>query len=204
MEKFSQNSEQEHILKHFEGRTGRFLDIGAFDGRTFSNVYALSQLGWEGVCIEPSPTAFVALMNTYTTFDEKGNPSSFNPNVRLVNAAMSYKETGLVDFADSKGDAISTTDAAHEVKWSKVVKFQHIYVNTVTIREILRIFGEKFDFISLDVEGTNLEILQTFPLELMSPSLICIEHELKFDEIFNFCKGYKEVHRNGENIILKK
>lgn len=194
MSKNSQNNEEHYILNHFDGNGGRFLCIGAFDGKTFSNTYALSLKGWEGICIEPSPTAFVALMQTYEG----------NPNVRLVNAAISHKETGLVDFADSKGDAISTTSASHEERWSKIIKYQHIYVNTITIREVLRVFGEHFDFISLDVEGTNLEILQTIPLDIINPSLICIEHEYKYNEIMEYCKGYTEIHRNGENIILKK
>jgi len=146
------------------------------------------------VCIEPSPSAFVGLMQNY-----KGNS-----NVILVNAAMSYNGAGLIDFADSLGDAVSTTSVTHEELWNKVRSFQHIYVNTITIREILRVFGEHYDFISLDVEGTNIEMLKTFPLELMNPSLICVEHEGRFQEVLEYCKGYEEIYRNGENIILKK
>lgn len=190
----SQNQEEKYILDHFAGKdNGRFLDIGAYSIQ-FSNTHALANLGWSGVCIEPSPSPFISLMQAYKD----------NSNIKLVNAAISYKETGLVDFADSNGDAISTTNPVHEAKWSSAVKYQHIYVNTVTIREILRVFGEKFDFISLDVEGTNIEILKTIPLDIIQPSLICIEHELRFAEIFEYCKGYSEVHRNGENVILKK
>jgi len=191
---YSQSNEEQFILEHFAGKQGRFIDVGAYDGKTFSNTFALSELGWEGICIEPSPQSFVDLMRNY-----KGNP-----NVRLVNAAMSYRETGLIEFADSGGDAVSTTNVNHEKKWSSQVAFQHIYVNTVTIREIMRLFGEHFDFISLDVEGTNIDILKTLPLDLIQPSLICIEHELRFAEIFEHCKGYREIHRNGENIILAK
>lgn len=194
MEIFSQNLEQNYIIDHFQDFKGKFLDIGAFEGKRLSNTWALSQLGWEGICIEPSPSAFVGLMQNY-----KGNP-----NVRLVNAAMSANGGGLIDFADSNGDAVSSTSAAHESVWSKSVFFQHIYVNTINIREILRVFGDHFDFISLDVEGTNIEILKTFPIELINPSLICVEHEGKTDQVLNYCRGYKEIHRNPENIILKK
>jgi hypothetical protein len=138
---FSQNSEESHILNHFsDNHTGRFLDIGTFDGRTFSNTHALALTGWSGVCVEPSPLPFSAAMTLYRD----------RPDIKLVNAAMSYKETGLVEFADSNGDAISTTSASHEERWKKIVTFQHIYV------------------------------------------------------IFSYCKGYSEIHRNGENVILKK
>lgn len=191
---YSQNNEEHYILEHFKGQKGKFLDIGAYQGVQFSNTHALALSGWEGVCVEPSPLPFTGLMQVYKD----------RPDIKLVNAAMSYRDTGLVEFADSGGDAISTTSAIHENRWNKIVNFHHIYVNTVTIREILRVFGEKFDFISLDVEGTNVEILNTIPLEIIQPSLICIEHESRFSDILSYCKGYSEVHRNGENIILKR
>ena len=195
MEKYSQNNEQYYILEHFKGKTdGRFLDCGAYSGKILSNTFALAEIGWSGVEIEPSPAAFIGLMENLKPY----------PSVKLVNAAMSYNGAGLIEFADSMGDAVSTTSKAHEAVWGKALEYQHIYVNTINIREILRVFGEHFDFISLDVEGTNLEILKTFPIEIMNPSLICVEHENKFEEITQYCKGYSEIHRNGENIILKK
>jgi FkbM family methyltransferase len=192
---YSQNSEEHYILEHFKGKTdGRFLDCGAFSGKIFSNTFALVEQGWSGVEIEPSPAAFMGLMQNLKPY----------PSVKLVNAAMSYNGAGLIEFADSGGDAVSTTNPSHEAVWAKHLEFQHIYVNTINIREIIRVFGEHYDFISLDVEGTNLEILKTFPLDIMNPSLICVEHENKFEEIFAYCTGYSEIHRNGENLILKK
>lgn len=59
--RYSQNGEQEAILKIFGESEGRFLDIGAYDGKTFSNTLALIERGWSGVLIEPSPNAFMAL-----------------------------------------------------------------------------------------------------------------------------------------------
>lgn len=191
---YSQNSEESYILDHFKDFTGRFLEIGAFDGKTFSNCFALSEKGWSGVCVEPSPGPFLGMMKAYEG----------KPNIKLVNAAVSYKASGLVEFADSLGDAVSTTSKSHEAVWGKHLKFQHIYVNTISVGDIMHTFGEHYDFISLDVEGTNVEILKTIPLSVMNPSLICIEHEDRFDEILAYCKGYSEVHRNGENLILKR
>jgi hypothetical protein len=56
--KYSQNNEQEIILNFFNGRIGRYLDIGAFDGVAASNTLALAELGWQGTVIEPSPWVF--------------------------------------------------------------------------------------------------------------------------------------------------
>ena len=43
---YSQHNEQEIILNFFNGRIGRYLDIGAFDCVDMSNTLALAELGW--------------------------------------------------------------------------------------------------------------------------------------------------------------
>ena len=56
--RYSQNNEQDIIMQYFIGNRGTFLDIGANDGVTLSNTYALQQAGWGGVLVEPSEEAF--------------------------------------------------------------------------------------------------------------------------------------------------
>src|SRR6266566_887458 len=109
----SQYNEHEHILRHFAGRIGRFLDIGAFDGLTFSNTRCLAELGWGGVLVEPSPAAFVHLMKGYEG----------NPNVELVNAGLA-PVSGLFRFwANTKdgltADAMSSFNSKHVAKFPK-------------------------------------------------------------------------------------
>lgn len=45
-------------------KNGFFLDIGANDGKTYSNSLLFEEKGWEGICIEPHPTIFVELEKT--------------------------------------------------------------------------------------------------------------------------------------------
>jgi FkbM family methyltransferase len=90
---FSQNNEQEIILSFFDGedpKTNKFLDIGANDGKTFSNTYALALLGWDGVCIEPTQTAFLKLQNLYKN----------NKNIKCINAGISNK-TNVINIYES-------------------------------------------------------------------------------------------------------
>ena len=65
---YSQGGEEKVIVEYFDGYRGTFLDIGAFDGKTFSNTKRLSDLGWRGVLVEPAPKPFFALIETH-----KGN-----------------------------------------------------------------------------------------------------------------------------------
>src|SRR5690554_1870971 len=105
-QRYSQNDEQEHILNFFVDRPRRFLDIGAYDGKAFSNTFALAERGWGGVCVEPSPGPFVGLMNHHAG----------RRDITLVNCALAT-QPGWITFHDSGGDAISTLDPAHRAKW---------------------------------------------------------------------------------------
>ena len=170
----SQYGEHLAILKHFEGRTGRFLDIGAFDGRTFSNTWPLAQLGWSGVCVEPSPPAFCHLMQAY-----KGNT-----DVQLVCAALVPWENGLrlqklhCNTADAvSADMMSSLDPAHAAKWSGH-PFRQVWTNGTSWEEIRDSFGANFDFINIDVEGTNLKVLKDMT---MLPEMICYEWDQQLD-----------------------
>jgi hypothetical protein len=62
---YSQHGEQEVILKYFAGTQGTFLDIGANDGVTFSNTYALQLMGWRGVLVDASPVAAARLRHRH-------------------------------------------------------------------------------------------------------------------------------------------
>ena len=124
---YSQNNEETVILKLLEKAgygQGRFLDIGAYDGKTFSNTLKLAELGWSGVCVEPSPSAFTGLLKTYQT----------NPKIILVQAAISVDGDWL-DFYDSGGDAISSSNLNHIALWTcnHGAKFTRFTLKTVSI-----------------------------------------------------------------------
>src|SRR5688500_627703 len=116
---YSQNGEEAVLRAHFAGnRMGRFLDIGAHDGRCLSNTYALACQGWGGVCVEPSPKAFSGLMEIHGE----------RKNIELVNAAVA-DAAGLAEFHDSNGDMVSTLSMDHRATWASIVKYRPILVS---------------------------------------------------------------------------
>jgi hypothetical protein len=129
----SQYGEHEAILRHFEGRDSaalRFLDVGAFDGVVNSNTRMLSDAGWGGVCVEPSPPAFCQLMRNYFG----------NGRVLLVNAALLGDGAGLRPFdcnsADGvTGDQVSTLSPEHRDKWHGY-PFRRIWIPVVTWKDL--------------------------------------------------------------------
>jgi len=191
---YSQNNEEE-ILAGILPDKGRFLDVGAYTGKEFSNTLALFERGWTGVLVEPSPTAFAALQKNYEGKD----------GALLVNAAIG-PEDGLVDLWDSGGDAISSTSIAHKEKWERgyKCKFKKIRMWSITFKTLFEEHGSDYDFVNIDTEGTNLAILKLFPFDKCLPKCICIEHDSQVEEmqVIMAKHGYKFHASNGENLIV--
>jgi len=197
---YSQNREEEFIvaLLNAEKQIGHFLDIGAYDGKTFSNTLRLVELGWSGVCVEPSPTVFPALLKLHAD----------NERIALVNAAVT-PANGFVEFWDAGGDAISTTDQAHREKWTKgwKVNYRKMLVYGVTFADLFTQFGTVFDFINLDVEGVSADMAMRLPLQMLEKCrVLCIEHDGKMGEIQAYAGryGFQYIWHSGENIILSR
>lgn len=165
MKTYSQNNEQEFILKFFNGKTGRFLDVGAHDGESLSNTRALAMLGWSGVLVEPHPVHFHKLWQLY----------GGSPNFVLVNGAVDSQNKGLVELKfNYEGPAYSSTlspDKAIEFRANDYSK--SFYVPVCGVHELIR-FGP-FDFISLDVEGMEIPILGNSRELFEGASLLCVE-----------------------------
>jgi FkbM family methyltransferase len=198
---YSQRNEQEVILELVGDHRGSFLDIGAYDGKTFSNTMALVERGWKGVLVEPSPLPFKSMLELHGE----------NPRLRLVNAAVGL-ERGLTKFWPTD-DAVSTTHSPNYEKWKDTAKFfQPYYVAQVTFGELLAMFADvllpDLGVLNIDVEGVSVELLTHFPFLLFRPRIICIEHDQKVQTILDLLvadssgKGYSVHLANEENLIL--
>ena len=192
---YSQNDEERHILAHFDGRMGRLLDIGAYDGRTFSNTCRLIELGWSAVLVEPSPSVFPRLADLHGA----------NAQVTLVQAAVG-EHNGFERFFDSGGDAVSTLDPTHKQKWEQwaQVSFNEVQVPAVTVDDLFAAHGFDFDFINLDVEGTNWRIFRQMRFDLMPMlKLVCVEHDGWIAGMLDQLRplGFARIACNAENLI---
>jgi len=196
---YSQNDEERWIVNHFQNinpAQSRFLDIGAYDGKTFSNTLRLAELGWNGLCIEPAPSCFLGLMGVHKD----------NPRVELLNAAVIPGNAAkILPFHDSNGDAVSTLVDAHVVKWQASAKFRKFYIPALPIGAVFAQFGTGFEFLNLDVESLNIELFRELPLAQMpSLRLICVEHDGHYGEMMAITAplGFQMLTRNPENIIF--
>jgi len=199
MEKYSQNNEQEIILNYFADKPiGKFLEIGAYHPFTFSNTRALYDAGWVGIYVEPSAPCYEHFVKEYEN----------NDRIILLNVAIA-KEDGPVTFYESGGDAISTTSPAHKDKWEAgyPVKFKETTVAGMAMSRLLEEYGKDVDFLNLDVEGTNIDLFNLVPDGFWARlKMLCIEHDSQQQHIINRLTplGFKEIGRNGENLLMAK
>lgn len=198
MKDYSQNGEQKIILDYFqidyfqkprwEYLIGRFLDIGANDGETFSNSRLLALAGWKGVAVEPADVAFKKLHALYA----KPAYPNLDPDVRCVNAAITTTDSPI-DFYDSgthlhQGDTslLSTTRPEELARWKKSgEQFTKTTVRGITFATLLKECGvNHFDFITIDCEGADLDVLRQIDLTAVGCRLLCVEVNQRGDAEF--------------------
>jgi FkbM family methyltransferase len=185
---FSQYGE-EKVLYNFFGskKNGLVVDIGACDGITLSNSRHLIQnLSWRGILVEPHPVFFESLQTLYND----------NKLVELYNVGC-FDENTQVDFyifadgIDSCGSTISL-NFKHRMIDLYGDKFQEfpIKIQTITLRELLLNRG-KVDFLSIDCEGVDMQVLKSNNWLTNRPSLICVEHSMDKKELYEFMNEIK-------------
>jgi FkbM family methyltransferase len=168
-------------------RDGYFIELGAYDGVDLSNTYSLEkELGWSGICIEALPDMFALL--------EK------NRACICVQSAV-YSEGGLeFEFSDDKYLSGITQ---HIDKHMEAIEFPKIKVQTRTLTDIMdeHNMPSYIEYLSLDTEGSELEILRGIDWSRYSFGYINIEHnfvEPRRKEMREFLesRGYRYLREN--------
>ena len=169
-------------VKMFPGVTnGYFLDVGSGHGTIGSNTKVLEELGWKGICVDPFPTHMegrTCLMEKTVVSATPGQTVKF------------HTHSGLGGIADTLG------------KWKEEAeKSPAVELTTTTLGEILtRLEAPPFiHFMSLDIEGAELDALKGVPFDKYRFGSFAIEHneeEPKRTEVIKFLeeKGYRRVH----------
>lgn len=193
--RWSQNAEQDYVLAACRDLAGRFLEIGAWNAFDKSNVRALYEQGWSGVLVEPSPVPFAGLKAEYADDDR----------VKLIAAAVVTDPNLIQVEMYVTADAVSTTEEAHFQKWREYAAFDRkkLRVPAITLERIFDEHGD-FDMISIDTEGTSVDLLHRV-LELgKRPKCIVVEHDDRVTEAKGAAEdcGYSCVYENGENLVL--
>ncbi len=139
---------------------GFYIEIGAFDGKKKNSTIILEQSGWDGVCVEPTPSSFEQL--------------SSNRKCRCENVAI-WKERGFTEFSvyDNNPAWNGITETLDEFHLNKLHESTKIIVPTRTWNDLK--LPKKIDYLQIDVEGAELAILDCIDWNTQKISYICIE-----------------------------
>lgn len=166
----SQYGEDALLWDFFAGQlSGFFIEVGAFDGYTYSVSYAFECIGWNGLLVEAIPERFAECAKR-------------RPHSRVVHAALSRRgSSGVAEFTiteDHFGGMCSYLHPVQEHVESDVVKTagrRTVRVPLTTMNDLLTDHKGDIDFASIDVEGAELLLLDGFDLERHKPKLVLIE-----------------------------
>jgi len=159
-----------------------WIDIGAHHPTWINNTAYFYENGFYGINIEPDPELIKEFY--------KKRKNDINLNIAIADKA------GEADFyiMDSRTlNTLSKEEAIENEKYGhKIVKTQSI--KTMTISSIIENYcnGIFPDFLSLDAEGYDLEILKTIDWEKTSPKVICVENIPYTPKLKNYFTSMQE------------
>lgn len=149
------------LLKH--KRNGYFIDLASNDAVRISNTYALeTRFGWKGLCLEANPTYWSGL--------------SYRKNCQIVAAVVGREMMEEVNFrfpsrAAPKGGIVGPNFD------NRGFKSEDQKRSTVTLLHILERFNSPnvIDYLSLDVEGAEEFVMDSFPFHIYRFRLLTVE-----------------------------
>ena len=167
-------------------RGGYFVEFGACDGMRISNTYLLeNEFDWNGIVAEPGRDWHGALrLNRRCHIDTRCVHSQSGMKIPFYEAADNNLQSGSV--------------ADH----MNIQRYGAYEVETVSLLDLLTHYDAPrfIDFMSVDTEGTEYEILSNFPFDNYEFGLICVEHHLPEEEAelvgLMSKNGYKQVFRS--------
>jgi FkbM family methyltransferase len=206
---FSQNGEDFLLWNLFDFKpNGFYVDIGAFDGIHLSNSYSFEQQGWQGICVEPHPS--------YYEICKQRRPQSICLNVACVeddhvDTVEFYKEKlGLL--SGIRGGREADVRGRYQRRGLKFSGFKQITVPASTLNALLSKHlpaGTEIDFMSIDTEGTEIDVLRGLDLSKFRPRVLVIEantEEAKTSLYKHMVElnGYVEARKLVENVFYTR
>lgn len=171
-------------------RDGYFVDFGATNGLTMSNsVFLEREFGWTGICAEPNPT-----------FHEK----LFKARKCHISTKCVHSKTGdTIDFVCATRAMFSRAGDARDGETLEGDDVEQIVpVETITLNDLLDEYDapQRIDFMSIDTEGSEYDILTAFDFSKRFVGMFAIEHNYKpvRDEIFALMSAQGYVRRFPE------
>jgi FkbM family methyltransferase len=146
-------------------KDGFFVDIGCWKPKEISNTYYFYERGWRGINIDPNK-------NSILEFNAQ-RPDDINLNLGVSD------QSAFLTFYNFEVSSLSTFDeSTYKERIANGTKIADItQVKVDRLENILDKYanGKEIDFLSIDVEGLDMEVLRSNNWEKYKPKIICVE-----------------------------
>ncbi|MEE3715450.1 FkbM family methyltransferase [Tumidithrix elongata RA019] len=143
-----------------------YLDIGSYHPTQLSNTYLFYQKGCRGVCVEPDPTLF----NEIKKLREEDI---------CLNVGIGVDRNTQADFYIMTARTLNTFSKVEAERYASFGSFKIEEVIQVPLININELIHQHFpncpNFISIDIEGLDFEVLKTFDFSRFRPEVFCVE-----------------------------
>ena len=190
--------EEKKLVREFfkNKRNGFFIEVGANEpDEIYSQTFHLeTELNWNGILIEPIDYLAQKLREN-------------RPGAVVVECACTQpQKTGEAELfipITENGDISGHSSLELNIDHSSLHQTRKLKVTAKTLNEIIEEHskGKEVDLLSIDVEGTELDVLKGANLETHKPKLIIIEDRLVFlnKHLYLRKRGYRFFRRTGFN-----
>jgi len=194
----SQFGEENTILSFFdENYKGKFVDIGCFHPVRHNNTYAMYKLGWRGINIDLNPLT-IELFNFCRRED-----------ININSAISDVEEIKKLYFIDELNTQ-NTLESNHLLflKDHHNLKEKEISLQEIKTKKLDKILDEhgfnKIDFMNIDVEGHELNIVNSIDFSKYEIKFICIEMIDHNEKAIQVNKKVNAILERNDYVLEKK
>ena len=186
---YSMDGEDIFIDNFFKNKIGLYVDVGAYHPLELSNTYFLHKRKWEGINIDIN-----SLSIEYFDF--------LRPKDINLNLGVAEKNSTKTIYFQKNKSPLNTLNLSHAKKiFSNKFKQKKIKTKTLTaILDKTKFKRKEIDFLNIDTEGYDLEVLKGLDFKKYKPKLICVE----LIDHFNPDQKKIEKHKIYKFLINKK
>jgi FkbM family methyltransferase len=202
---FSQEGEDLILRRIFSNQSsGFYVDVGAHHPRRFSNTYNFYRCGWIGINIDPNPDSMQAFLS------DRGRDINIQCGVGERPGALTYYR-----FDEA---ALNTFDA--DVVKSRLANTRYKLLDNIEVRierlatllELHLPAGRTIDFLTIDAEGMDLQVLRSNDWSRFRPRCVLVEslgvslEDVLRGDIFLFMRdrGYELFAKTFNTLVFRE
>lgn len=198
IKKCSQFGEDEFILSLFEKNfKGKFLDVGCYHPTRHNNTHLMYKKGWSGINIDLNPL-------TIELFDFM-RPRDININIGISDSE-SEKKLYFIDELNTQNtldeNQLNFLKNHHKIKDDEIIEKKIETKNLNTILDEYKFYY--IDFMNLDIEGHELNVLKTMNFEKIKIKYLCIEMIDHNEKSFENNEKIKSLLIQNDYELIKK